>query len=107
MFLFIKYLCSVRNADFEAFDALLMDSESQKADSDSEYGQVEPRMMNPMEAMKPRNQLPSLPSHLLHKVGMKSCAYIYMNSWLVVCLSYIIYFKLYTHIDNLLSLRYC
>jgi 5'-AMP-activated protein kinase regulatory beta subunit len=58
----------VRNADFEAFDALLMDSESQKADSDSEYGQVEPRMMNPMEAMKPRNQPPSLPSHLLHKI---------------------------------------
>ena len=57
----------VRSADFEAFDALLMDSESQKNDSDSEYGQVEPRMMNIQEAMRPRNQPPSLPNHLLHK----------------------------------------
>jgi len=58
----------VRSADFEAFDALLMDSESQKNDSDSEYGQVEPRMMNIQEAMRPRNQPPSLPNHLLHKI---------------------------------------
>lgn len=64
----INNIIKVRNADFEAFDALLMDSESQKADSDSEYGQVEPRMMNPTEAMKPRNQPPSLPNHLLHKI---------------------------------------
>lgn len=58
----------VRHADFEAFDALLYDSESQKADSDSEYGQVEPRMMSSMEAMRPRNQPPSLPNHLHHKI---------------------------------------
>ena len=35
---------------------------------DCEYGQVEPKPQNPMEAAKSKNQPPFLPNHLMHKV---------------------------------------
>jgi len=64
----LNHVLRVREEDFEALDALLMDAAAEKPDSDSEYGQVEPKMLTPMEAMKARNQPPALPSHLLHKI---------------------------------------
>ncbi|CBY15546.1 unnamed protein product, partial [Oikopleura dioica] len=63
----LNHVLRVREEDFEALDALLMDAAAEKSDSDSEYGQIEPKMLTPMEAMKARNQPPALPNHLLHK----------------------------------------
>ena len=45
---------SVGKADFEAFAALKMDSVG--TEPDCEYGQVEPKPQNPMEAAKSKNQ---------------------------------------------------
>jgi len=64
----LNHVLRVREEDFEALDALLMDAAAEKSDSDSEYGQIEPKMLTPMEAMKARNQPPALPNHLLHKI---------------------------------------
>jgi len=62
----LNNLISVGKADFEAFAALKMDSAG--TENDCEYGQVEPKPQNPMEAAKSKNQPPFLPNHLMHKV---------------------------------------
>ena len=58
LLLIISYNCkkylSVGKADFEAFAALKMDSVG--TEPDCEYGQVEPKPQNPMEAAKSKNQ---------------------------------------------------
>ena len=64
--LYFKHDFSVGKADFEAFAALKIDSVG--TEPDCEYGQVEPKPQNPMEAAKAKNQPPILPNHLVHKV---------------------------------------